>query len=65
MITEGRDDGPMVSRVENCPTRPLVPIPAPIELFSIRKTVVERGPSSMDAAVGGAQIQGFFMILGI
>ena len=43
----------MTSRVETCPTRPLVPMPAPMGLFSMRKTTVERGPRTADAAVGG------------
>lgn len=52
-------------KVEICPTKPHVPIPAPIGEFSSLKTIVETGPSIADARVGGINIFGFLIMFGI
>ena len=41
--------------VPNWPTNPQVPIPEPIGIFSILKTVVDKGPIIADARVGGCK----------
>ena len=52
-------------KVEICPTKPHVPMPAPIGEFSSLKIIVENGPSIAEAIVGGIKIFGFLIIFGI
>lgn len=52
-------------KVEICPTKPHVPMPAPIGEFSSLKIIVEKGPSIAEASVGGIKIFGFLIIFGI
>lgn len=52
-------------KVEICPTKPHVPMPAPIGEFSSLKIIVENGPSIAEASVGGIKIFGFLIIFGI
>ena len=47
------------------PTRPAVPIPEPVALFSKWKTMVEIGPMMALDIMAGSQIIGFFTMLGI
>ena len=61
--TEGAP--PIASNVPTCPTRPLVPMPAPEGIFCIWKTSVASGPKMAEAIIGGSQTFGFFTILGI
>ena len=46
----------------NWPTRPLVPIPAPVAVFVILKTQVEIGPRIAPASVGARRICGRFIM---
>ena len=52
-------------KVEICPTKPHVPMPAPMGEFSSLKIIVENGPSIAEASVGGIKIFGFLIIFGI
>ena len=47
------------------PTRPAVPIPEPVALFSKWKTMVEIGPMMALEIIAGSHITGFFTMLGI
>ena len=55
----------IVEIVPNCPTSPLVPIPAAIGIFWYFKTIVETGPKIADANVGGIHIFQFLTIFPI
>ena len=56
---------PMALMVPTCPTRPLVPMPAPEGILLILKPSVATGPNTALATIGGIQIFGFLTILGI
>ena len=63
--TAGRQPGPITATALNWPTSPLVPIPAPLELFSRWNRQVLTGPVIALARVGGIQIFQFFHMFGI
>ena len=53
----------IASKVPNCPTSPLVPIPAPEAVFVIFSQQVDTGPRIALARVGAIQICGRFAML--
>ena len=56
---------PIVSNAINCPTKPLVPMPAPASLLVMRNMPTAMGAVTMPANVGGTRMRGFFTILPI
>ena len=53
----------MAAKAPNCPTRPLVPIPAPEAVLVILKRQVETGPKMAEDKVGAIQIWGWRIML--
>lgn len=56
---------PITSTMANCPTKPEVPIPAPMLLLVILRKKDDIGPNIADATMAGIHINGFFTILEI
>ena len=54
----------MAAMVPTWPTRPLVPMPAPIGLFSMPNSVVDSGPKIALTMISGSQITGRLTIFG-
>ena len=47
------------------PTSPAVPMPEPAGVFVILNTIVDKGPRTALAIIGGIHILGFLMMFGI